>query len=92
MRQWHGTPGYFFNYNPALYTCNDSTYGTACDTTIYDQYSLSASQTKYCEASYSVGGTFLAAMIVSLEPEIRSPAFLSVILTKPISAWIPTAE
>ena len=59
-RQWHGQPGYFFNSNPDVYTCNDPTYGTACDTARYDQYSLSASQTKYLDASFEITGTFAA--------------------------------
>lgn len=68
-RQWHGQPGYFFNSNPALYTCNDSTYGTACDTTVYEQYSLSASQTKYLDASFSVTGSFSAGYDCETAPD-----------------------
>ena len=54
-RQWHGQPGYFFNYNPEVYGCNDTEWGTDCgDPTIYDLYSLNASQTKYLTLTYSI--------------------------------------
>jgi hypothetical protein len=58
MRQWHGQPGYYFNYNPAIYTCNDGTYGDNCDVTIYNQFITSPSQTKYLNAAYEITGQF----------------------------------
>lgn len=54
-RYWHGQPGWFFDYNPEVFGCNDPEWGMDCgDPIIYDLFSLTASQTKYLTFTYSV--------------------------------------
>ena len=80
-RQWHGTPGFYFDAPTEAYYCpieGDCVSGTYCNPAPYQSYSNTASQTKYGSVSYNITVDYNVACVPSSSYTDTYEASLSV--------------